>query len=107
MNLDHIARKVLMSAYLYYHRNAQVLSDAENDKLCLTLFNNWDNIPERYKFLLGNKNDIAYTSHHCKYSRLVEAGALAWLEKETGQKLCPLGYGYAEAPPSSIEELLL
>ena len=98
MNLDHIARQVLMSAYLYYQRDENVLSDAENDNLVITLLNNWNDIPKRYLPLLDpdkiGVESIKATTHHCLYTRQVEGGALAWLKEKTGKELRPLGHGY-------------
>lgn len=100
-----------MSAYLYYHRNDSVLSDAENDKLINILVKNWRDIPDRYLPLLDpNKegsNSLAATSSHCKYTRLVEGGALAWLKDVTGRVLKPLNYGYSEVNfITSLDDLL-
>ncbi len=97
-SLDLTARKVLMSAYLYYHRDTSVLSDAENDSLCADLYLNWDDVPQRYMPLLDpdntNGESIMATTHHCKFTKLVEGGALAWLNKIKGEKLEPLKEGH-------------
>lgn len=100
MNLDLACRQILMSAYLYYHRNESVISDAENDELIKFVVLNWRDVPERYLPLLdpdkAGSSALSATTSHCKYTRLVEGGALAWLEKMTGKKLEPIGSGYAE-----------
>ena len=100
MNIDLACRQILMSAYLYYHRSESVLSDAENDELIKFVVNNWRDVPERYLPLLDPNKDgssaLAATSSHCKYTRLVEGGAISWLKKMTGKELEPLGSGYAE-----------
>ena len=99
MNIDHTCRLVLMSAYLYYKRDTQVLSDQENDELCKLVAKNWRSVPSRYKPLLapdGDPFDLLTTSHHCLYSRQVEGGALAWLQHQRGEKLQQLGEGYYE-----------
>jgi hypothetical protein len=102
-SLDLTCRKVLMSAYLYYKRDFPVLSDAENDSLIQTLINNWNDIPERYLPLLDplglGSDSIAATTCHCKYTRLVEGGALAWLKDKQGVELERLNEGYTELKP--------
>jgi len=90
-DLDFAARRVLMSAYLYYWRSESVLDDFENDYLKKELYENWDNVPLRYKPLLdpdltGHHSLSAGTSH-CKYTRMVESGAVAWLLVETGREI--------------------
>ncbi|MEE9356596.1 MAG: hypothetical protein V3U75_13480 [Methylococcaceae bacterium] len=110
MTPDLAARQLLMSAYLYYRRDAPVLSDADNDWLSMYVVGNWDKIPERYKpLLLSNEKDytvLLTTTSHCRYTRQVEGGALAWLNvKKKGKKLERLGYGYYEAP-NDISDLI-
>lgn len=106
MNLDLIARQVLMSAYLYYKRDHSVLTDHENDANVKLLVENWECVPERYKPLLdpdGNFSErkntgagITLTTFDCRYTRLVEGGAIAWLKAQTGEVIEPLYQGYYE-----------
>lgn len=110
MNIDLIARQVLMSAYLYYHRNESVLSDAENDANVLLLIEHKDKIPERYLPLLDisfDTDEMTVSTYGCKYTRLVEGGALHWLYKKTGERLPPLGHGYFEFDEINFEDMLL
>ncbi len=99
-SLDLKCRQVLMSAYLYYQRNTQVLSDHENDRLCIDVAANYEMVPLRYKPLLApfdiTGESLVYTSHQCRYTRLVETGALAWLFEKKNEVLEPLGHGYYE-----------
>jgi len=94
------ARQVLMSAYLYYKRDESVLSDGENDALVVSVVNNWDKIEDRYKpLLLNDETDckvLLTSTFHCQYTKLVEGGALHWLEVKTGVKLARLDCGYYE-----------
>jgi len=100
MNLDLTARKVLMPAYLYYRRDTSVISDGENDELCMDLYLNWKDVPQRYKPLLDpddiGAESITATTNECLFTRLVEGGALAWLKAKTGEKLEPLKEGHYE-----------
>lgn len=93
-NLDLIARQVLMSSYLYYRRNVNVISDELNDEFCCTLSDNWDNVPLRYKPLLDPDNtggqSIRSTTFRCRYTLQIEAGAIAWHFNHKGVQLRPL-----------------
>lgn len=106
MNIDLICRQVLMSAYLYYHRNVNVLSDHENDDLVKLLVANWRDIPHRYLPLLDPNKEgsatLAASTHHCKYTRQVEGGALVWYNSTHNERLRPLGEGYVEIKDMDI-----
>jgi len=89
-DLDLIARKVLMSAYLYYWQDNPVLSDGENDSYCRVLEQSWDEIPLRYKVLLDPEKLFEgqlSSTHKAKFTRLVEGGALAWVGNERLSRL--------------------
>jgi hypothetical protein len=104
-SLDLKCRMILMSAYLYYSRNESVLSDAENDALCVEVADRWAEVPERYKPLLDPLNEgpdaIRATTSHCKYTAAVEGGALRWLRDMTGAKLYPLMDDYGNGTRAS------
>lgn len=82
-DIDLKCRKVLMSAYLYYTRSENVLTDGENDALVKELVDNWDDVPERYLPLLDPDNigpmAIVSTTYMCKWTLQIEGGAIAWL----------------------------
>lgn len=107
MTIDQVCRFVLMSAYLYYHRDESVISDELNDKLVQFLVNNWTKIPSRYIPYLDptgiGAESISSSTYACKYSSLIEGGALAWIEKEKGKKLERLPVNVT--PTFSIENL--
>jgi len=98
IGIDLMCRRVIMASYLYYRRNVNVISDAENDTYVEILRKNWASVPERYKRLLDPDNTngeiLKATTVQCLYTQLVEAGAIAWLKAVTGEKLQPRGYGY-------------
>ncbi len=106
MNIDFICRQVLMSAYLYYKRGESVLTDTENDLNVAYLVNNWRDVPERYLALLDHDNvgstAIRDSTFMCRYTRMVEGGAIAWLEAKTGKKLERLKYGYTEVKDEDL-----
>ena len=75
-----------------------VINDYENDKLCIDVADGWVDIPIRYKPLLDPDNEdgesLRSTTHHCRYTRQVEHGALAWYFKNRGVRLKPLRKGH-------------
>lgn len=107
IDADLTARKVLMAAYLYYKRDTPVLSDAENDELCEALADWWPLVPARYKPLLDpdmtEGEALRTTSHHCKFTRMVEGGALQWLKSEKSIELKRLNADYYELDQGEID----
>ncbi len=99
-SIDLICRQVLMSAYLYYLRGESVLTDAENDSNVKYLADNWDKIPLEYLALLdydsAGSTGLMTSTYGCRYSRMVEGGAIAWLEANGGGTLKRLKRGYLD-----------
>jgi len=93
-DIGFVSRQVLMSAYLYYQRDRSVLTDSENDKNVRVLLAYWKDVPDRYKALIALPDDGSLTTFNCKYTRLVEGGALSWLAETTGEIIQPLYHGY-------------
>lgn len=71
MNIDEVTRKecsknpkavvgfILAASYLYYCRSdcQPILSDDVFDKMCKFLYNKWDKLDHKYKYLI-NKEDL-------------------------------------------------
>ena len=95
-DIDHAARIILMSAYLYYCRDEIVIEDGENDRLCRFVSDNWDWVDLRYKVLLDpnfqGMQSCRSSTHTAKWTRQVEGGALAWLLERKGKSI-PRDYG--------------
>jgi len=47
-----------MSAYVYYHLDDQIITDAQFDSMAKTMLENWDTIEHRHKHLI-TKEDLA------------------------------------------------
>jgi hypothetical protein len=81
-HIDYICRIILMSAYLYYHRNTNVLTDEQNDMNCKYLADNWVSVPIYYKPMLDpdmtDGKSLTASTYQCKYTKRVIAGAEAW-----------------------------
>lgn len=48
----------LMAAYVYYHLDDQIITDAQFDSMAKTMLKNWDTIKHRHKYLI-TKEDLA------------------------------------------------
>ena len=68
-----------MSSYLYYHADAQVLSDADYDEICKLLLFEWDNISHPHKGLVTRADLEAGTGYAIKYTNMIKGAAMAWL----------------------------
>lgn len=75
---DLAARKVVMSAYLYYRRAAPVLSDGDYDALTRYVADGWPKLSPCRQWQLESKAALLATGSHCKVTRAAEGGALAW-----------------------------
>lgn len=48
----------LMAAYIYYYKDAQIMTDSDFDKMAKELLENYDTIAHRHKHLI-TKEDLA------------------------------------------------
>lgn len=56
----------LMSSYIYYHRDTQILSDGAYDWLCDFLRKNWRDVEHRHKELIDRKALKSGTAFYLK-----------------------------------------
>ena len=88
MNIDEISihRLVpifLMSSYLYYKKNTNVLSDEQFDMLCKRMLDNWSKIKHRHKRLIKKDDLEAGTGYAIKkYPTIVMSAAERWKDGE-------------------------
>lgn len=78
MHLDAAARRVTMSALLYYSLDAPILTDADFDKLCKRCIEEWDDLSPLRKWQLGSREDLATTGYHIKITQAGVSGAISW-----------------------------
>lgn len=78
MTADLAARRVLMSALLYYECSTNVLSDAEYDELSRLVADRWSDLTPFRQWQLGSPEEIRASGHHVKITVLVEHGARSW-----------------------------
>ncbi len=84
MNIEtlHINRLVpfyLMSSYLYYKEDRQVLTDEDFDRLAKRLLDNWDSVEHMHKHLISKEDLQAGTGYAIKYSQRIINAAKNWI----------------------------
>ena len=84
MNIEtlHINRLVpfyLMSSYLYYKEDRQVLTDEDFDKLAKRLLDNWDKVEHMHKHLISKEDLQAGTGYAIQYTQRIINAAKNWI----------------------------
>ncbi len=77
------ARKLIMSAYLYYRCDCPVLSDGEYDKLSLFVSDHWDELSEQMQWQLGDREGIRATGMGILITQMGQDAAHSWLDRES------------------------
>jgi len=85
MSPDKAARWLIMSSYLYYQRNTNVLDDGEYDELSTYVADNFDDISEQLQWQLESAEAIRATGNGVKITKMGEASAIAWHENNVGK----------------------
>ena len=70
----------LMSSYLYYHCDKQVLNDDEYDALAKRLLNEWDSVEHMHKHLITQGDLTAGTGYAIKYNNRIKNAAERWYD---------------------------
>ena len=68
----------LMSCYLYYEEDKQVLSDDEFDALGKRLLDEWDQVEQMHKHLITKDDLMAGTGYAIKYTNMIKGAANRW-----------------------------
>ena len=76
----------LMSSYLYYECDKNVLTDSQFDYLCKKILDNWDNIDHMHKHLLDKETLKAGSGYGIKYTNLIMSASLDWYEHNNNQE---------------------
>ena len=84
MNIEtlHINRLVpfyLMSSYLYYKEDRQILTDEDFDRLAKRLLDNWDSVEHMHKHLISKEDLQAGTGYAIKYTQRIINAAKNWI----------------------------
>ena len=81
ISIDRGVAFYLMSSYLYYERDTNVLSDGEYDTLCQRLLAEWKDITHPHKKFLKKGSLKAGTGYNIKkYPTMVKSAAMMWKE---------------------------
>jgi len=73
----------LMSSYLYYHCDKQVLNDDEFDALGKRLLDEWDSVEHMHKHLITKDDLTAGTGYAIKYTNMIKNAAIRWHKEYT------------------------
>ncbi len=76
--VDSLVKYYLMSSYLYYELDVNVLNDSEFDELCKKLLKNFNDIKHMHKHLLDKESLKASTGYTIKYPTIVKHLAIKW-----------------------------
>ena len=69
----------LMSCYLYYKEDRQVLTDEDFDQLAKRLLDNWDSVEHMHKHLISKGDLQAGTGYAIQYSQRIINSAKHWI----------------------------
>lgn len=75
----------LMSSYLYYEQDKNVLSDIDYDAVCLRLIAEWDCAEHPHRNLLNLDSLRAGTGYDVKYTKMIKMAALQWYDSWNSQ----------------------
>lgn len=79
------ARKIVMSAYLYYRCDLNILPDSEYDTLVNLVTAHWKELPPIFQYQLGSPEELRSSGFHILVTPYSEAGARQWYRDETKQ----------------------
>lgn len=81
INDNQLIPYYLMSCYLYYKKNEQVLTDKEFDDLCRELYEKWEQLDHPHKKLINKELLLANTGYSIIFPNIVKQSAFDWLEE--------------------------
>ena len=87
MDVNYAARKLIMSAYLYYRCDTNVIDDGEYDKLSLYVAENWDKLDPQLQWQLVDPDAIRATGSGILITQMGVNAAIAWYRKEVRRKI--------------------
>lgn len=78
------ARWLIMSAYLYYHRDSPVLPDGDYDEVSKYVADNLDELSPQMQWQLESPEAIRATGQGIKITPMGESASIAWYKTNTG-----------------------
>ena len=86
ISLNRLVPIYLMSSYLYYEHDKNVLDDTQFDYLCKKLHDNWDSVEHMHKHLIDKDNLEAGSGYGVAYTNMIMSSAMSWYEQEKGNQ---------------------
>ena len=83
VSLNRLVPIYLMSSYLYYEHDKNVLDDTQFDYLCKKLYDNWDSVEHMHKHLIDKDNLKAGSGYGITYTNMIMSSAMSWYKQET------------------------
>jgi len=83
ISINRLVPIYLMSSYLYYEHDKNVIDDTQFDYLCKKLYDNWDSVEHMHKHLLDKDNLKAGSGYGITYTNLIMSSALKWYKENT------------------------
>jgi len=81
ISLNRLVPIYLMSSYLYYEHDKNVIDDTQFDYLCKKLYDNWDSVEHMHKHLIDKDNLKAGSGYGITYTNLIMSSALKWYKE--------------------------
>lgn len=81
VSINRLVPIYLMSSYLYYEHDKNVLDDTQFDYVCKRLYDNFDDVTHMHKHLLDKDNLKAGSGYGITYTNLIMSSALAWYKE--------------------------
>ena len=81
ISINRLVPIYLMSSYLYYEHDKNVIDDTQFDYLCKKLYDNWDSVEHMHKHLLDKDNLKAGSGYGITYTNMIMSSALKWYEE--------------------------
>ena len=82
VSINRLVPIYLMSSYLYYEHDKNVIDDIQFDYLCKKLYDNWDSVEHMHKHLIDKDNLKAGSGYGITYTNMIMSSALHWYEQE-------------------------
>ena len=79
----------MMSSYLYYEKDKNVITDSLFDQICKKILKNWDKIDHPHKKLIDKKSLEAGTGYYIKYTNMIKGAAESWYNESRKTKMSP------------------
>lgn len=87
MNYNQAARLLIMSAYLYYRCDTNVIDDGDYDKLSLAVAKNWNKLDPQLQWQLGDPESVRATGSGILITEMGVGAALAWYQKKKNRRI--------------------